>query len=366
MLGVIMGHYTELYRVEQLPVFQNRMFQTEKEARNCPKGDVILVQDLETGLIFNRAFTSELMHYDPSYHNEQAVSGVFQEHLNDVSKIILSHFYNHSLIEVGCGKGYFLELLQGLGFSITGLDPIYEGSNPSVLKRYFTTEVGLRADGIILRHVLEHVQDAVGFLTNIRDSNGGGGKIYIEVPCFNWICEHRAWFDIFFEHVNYYRISDLKQMFGKVFECGYLFNAQYIYIVADLSTVQKPDYTKSEKVDFPENFLYTVKQFAQKIQGEELCAPYKSAIWGGASKGVIFSLFMQRLGAFVKLIIDINTAKQGKYLPSTGLRVYSPEEAMRQMSPQSCIFIMNSNYLSEIKQITKNQFNCIAVDQEEI
>ena len=53
-----------LYRAEQLPVFQNRMFQTPEEAINCAKGDIVLVQDMETGLIFNQAFIPELMQRD--------------------------------------------------------------------------------------------------------------------------------------------------------------------------------------------------------------------------------------------------------------------------------------------------------------
>jgi len=118
-----MSAYRELYRAEQLPVFQNRMFCIPDEARNCTKGDVVLVQDLETGLIFNRVFKPELMQYDADYQNEQAVSAVFQRHLQNMSEVIVKHFEAHSLIEVGCGKGYFLEQLQGLGFEITGLDP---------------------------------------------------------------------------------------------------------------------------------------------------------------------------------------------------------------------------------------------------
>ncbi len=50
------------------------------------------------------------------------------------------------------------------GFKVTDLDPTYEGANPNVIKAYFSPEIGLRADGIILRHVLEHVQDPVEFL----------------------------------------------------------------------------------------------------------------------------------------------------------------------------------------------------------
>jgi SAM-dependent methyltransferase len=352
-----MKRYREIYRAEQLPVFQNRMFLTEQAARNCTKGDVVLVQDTETGLIFNQAFKPELMEYDSDYQNEQAVSGAFQRHLQEVSEVVTKHFQACSLIEVGCGKGYFLEQLQKLGFKVTGLDPTYEGSNPSVIKEYFSPETGLQADGVILRHVLEHVQDPVGFLSKIRESNGGNGKIYIEVPCFDWICEHRAWFDIFYEHVNYFRLGDFDRMFGRIYESGRIFGGQYLYVVADLATIRTPTCSESDYFDFPEDFLGAARLKTQAA--ERKMAP---AIWGGASKGVIFALFMERSGARIDIVIDINPAKQGKYLAATGLMIRSPAEAMRMLVPGADIFVMNSNYLSEIQELTAHQFNYLLVE----
>jgi len=239
--------YKEIYSVSQLPVFQNKMFYTESEAINCTKGDMVIVQDLETGLIFNQAFRPELMVYDADYQNEQAVSTVFKQHLLNVSKIVQKHFHGNSLIEVGCGKGHFLEQLKNIGFDVVGLDPTYEGTNSSVIKKYFTPEIGLKADGIILRHVLEHVQDPVKFLFNLLAANGGKGKIYIEVPCFNWISDHCAWFDIFYEHVNYFVLSDFYRMFDEVYDAGHTFNGQYLYIVANLATVKIPSFDISEQ-----------------------------------------------------------------------------------------------------------------------
>src|ERR1017187_6492880 len=265
MPGAAMKRYRELYRAEQLPSFQNRMFHSEEEAKNCAKGDVVLVRDLDTGLTFNRAFQPELMQYDADYQNEQAISAAFRRRLQNVSEVILKHFQDSSLIEVGCGKGYFLEHLQAMGFKITGLDPAYEGSNPSVIKRYFSPESGLRADGIVLRHVLEHLQDPVGFLSRVRDANGGGGKIYIEVPCFDWICDHRAWFDIFYEHVNYFRLPDFHRMFGLVYEAGHAFNGQYLYVVADLATIRAPECDETDRITFPEGLLDTVSVYAAEL-----------------------------------------------------------------------------------------------------
>jgi len=359
--------YKEIYRAEQLPVFQNRMFHSEIEAKNCVKGDIHLVQDVQTGLIFNQAFKPSLMQYDADYQNEQAVSAVFRQHLQKVSKFIRKHFDGCTLIEVGCGKGHFLEQLQGMGFDIVGFDPTYEGSNPSVIKKYFSPEVGLRADGIILRHVLEHVQEPIGFLSKILDANGGGGKIYIEVPCFDWICDHLAWFDIFYEHVNYFRLTDFYRMFGTVYEAGYSFNGQYLYVVADLATVRVPISNNVDQIEFPENFLDSVNQYASKLRTQNTDHRTISAIWGGASKGVIFALLMDRAGVKVDMVIDINPRKQGKFLAATGLQVWSPEMAMLKLeSAGADIFVMNSNYLNEIKALTKHQFNYILVEHERI
>jgi len=354
-----MSRFRELYRVDQLPIFQNYMFHTSEEAKACIKGDLVLVQDMETGLIFNKVFRPELMEYDSRYQNEQAFSPVFRSHLNDVTNIIQRHFAGHSIVEVCCGKGFFLENLQSLGFIIAGIDPTYEGSNPAIIRSCISRGAELQADGIILRHVLEHVHDPIGFLLDLLDSNGGRGKIYIETPCFDWICQHRAWFDIFYEHVNYFRISDFRRIFGRVHEAGHTFGGQYLYVVADIATVHKPRSDDTIRFDFPQDFLATVDRYANKLSTQRIC---RSAIWGGASKGVIFALFLQRVGARVDLIIDINPAKHGKYLGGTGFKVYSPEEAFAILEPKSDVFVMNSNYLSEIMRLSDYRFNYIRVD----
>ena len=88
----------------------------------------------------------------------------------------------------------------------------------------------------------------------------------------------------------------------------------------------------------------------------------RNAIWGGASKGVIFALYMQRAGVNIDLIIDINPAKQGKFIAASGLKVSSPEDGLKMLQQGDDIFVMNSNYLQEIIQLSNNQFNYMKVD----
>ena len=349
-------HQRLLYRQNGLPIFQNRMYDSSEEARTCPTGDMALVEDRLTGLVYNAAFRSDVMVYDGHYQNEQATSPLFQRHLDAVSETIDRTMGRDRLVEVGCGKGFFLEVLLANGFDITGFDPTYEGDNPRIRRHYFEPGLGIKADGLILRHVLEHIKDPVAFLKTLADANGGKGKIYIEVPCFDWICEHRAWFDIFHEHVNYFRLSDFRAMFGNVVEAGHCFGGQYIYVVGDLSSLRSPVFRLCDEVRFPPDFAGTV------LSCEDDMSP-RNAVWGGASKGVIFSLIRQRAGRPVEMVIDINPSKQGKYLAATGIRVSSPAEALAKLDPGSTVYVMNSNYLDEIRALSNNAFCYVAIDR---
>ena len=353
-----MMHLTrELYRIEQLPVFQNRMYDTALEAKNCPKGNMHLVEDQTTGLVYNMAFRPELMTYDDRYQNEQAVSPLFQRHLETVATLINQSMGRERLVEVGCGKGYFLEMLLTKGFDVTGFDPTYEGDNPRIQRKYFAPGVTDAAEGLILRHVLEHIQNPYDFLRLLSEANGRRGKIYIEVPCFDWICTHRAWFDIFYEHVNYFRLSDFKRLFGKVLDSGRLFGGQYLYVIAELSSLREPKIDTDDCIIFPNDFT-------RKIAEPITTNVNQSAIWGGASKGVIFSLMKEHAGSPVTTVIDINPAKQGKYLAGTGLRVQSPEDAIAKLPKGSTIYVMNSNYLEEIKQMSHNAYHYVSIDHD--
>jgi len=348
-----------IFSVKGLPVLQNRMFSTIDEALRCPVGDIELVQDMDTGLIFNSAFVSDKLVYDVDYQNEQACSGVFQGHLNDVTEIIDRHFQDQSLIEVGCGKGYFLDHLQALKYLITGVDPAYEGANQSVVKAHFERSLGLSADGVVLRHVLEHIEDPVSFISSIAHANGGKGLIYIEVPCFDWICRHRAWFDIFYEHVNYFRLPDFYRMFSSIVESGYVFGGQYLYVVADLASLRVPHWDPKCATSMSEDFLSDVDNIVSVAQQGP-----QNVIWGGASKGVIFAIYMERAGVSIDYVIDVNPAKQGKYLAGSGLRVSAPEEAMASMNKGCNVFVMNSNYFDEIVEQSCGKYKYYRVDNE--
>ena len=344
-----------LYSASDFPIFQNRMYATKHEAENCPCGQIEIVEDTITGLVYNNEFDPDLMNYDAEYQNEQGNSIHFQDHLNWVADLICSRIGINQLVEVGCGKGTFLQKIAKRGVNITGFDPTYEGNAPYIIKDYFRKDLVSQADGLILRHVLEHVSDPVHFLRSLAKANDWKGKIYIEVPCFDWICDHHAWFDLYYEHVNYFRLSDFHKIFGKVIASGHCFGGQYLYIIADLASVNKPQYDPQNTVCFPLNFMDSLK-LETMIDHD--------VVWGAASKGLIYSLLRARKRRPVSHIVDINPAKQGKYLAVTGIQVEAPEDLLPKLQTNSRILIMNPNYTDEIKDASNNAFTYIEIGNE--
>jgi hypothetical protein len=351
----------ELFRIEGAPVFQNRMYGGKEDARRCPRGDVVLVQNERTGLVYNSAFDSGALVYDDAYQNEQAVSQSFVRHVDAVLELAGHCFRGKSVVEIGCGKGYFLERLMAAGYAATGFDPAYEGGNPHIVKARFGETPGMKADCVVLRHVLEHMQHPLEFLAAAAAANGGRGVIYIEVPCLDWICERRAWFDVFYEHVNYFRLSDLRAMFGTVLEAGRLFGGQYLYIFAELASLREPRLDPGARAGFPDDFLEGVKRFSA-MAADAAGSGSGSAIWGAGAKGVMFAHHLSCLGASCGRLIDINPAKHGKFIAGTGAEVLPPETAVAGLAADALIFVMNSNYLAEVADQVGPRRRLCAVD----
>ncbi|MCB1876471.1 MAG: methyltransferase domain-containing protein [Chromatiales bacterium] len=342
-----------LYEALEFPVFQNKVYDSQEGAVHCPKADIRLVEDLQSGLVYNALFEPELMAYDAQYQNEQGESATFCKHLNDVADIIRRTLGTRALIEVGCGKGGFLEMLLKQGFDITGFDPAYEGDNPRIQQHYFREELDIHAHGIVLRHVLEHVQDPITFLQSLSRANSEKGLIYIEVPCLDWINRNNAWFDIFYEHVNYFRLTDFSRIFGRIVASGHLFGGQYLYVVADLASIRLPVIQEHERINF-----------AVRFEAKQICQDSHTpvAVWGASSKGVIFALMRSRIGLPIDLAVDINPAKQNKFMPVTGVPILSPGAALPRLHKGATIFVVNSNYFDEIRTMSGDHYHYVCVD----
>jgi hypothetical protein len=342
------NNYKSLFKVDNLPIFTQKTYNSYIDAINCQTGIVNLVQSTESGFVYNIEFNPDLMIYDENYNNEQGFSKFFLDHLSKVSQLILNEVSIESkIIEIGCGKGLFLNIIKKLGYDITGFDPTYEGNDESIVKDYFSEKYNTNADFLILRHTLEHIKDPFTFLHLIAKANNYKGKIYIEVPTFEWISERSSFWDITYEHCNYFTEYTLTSFFQKS-KSGKLFGDQYIYIIADLSDLND---TINEVEVFNVSQVY---MFNEKVKyyNDFLSKLDSIAIWGGATKSLLFLNQCDPNKQKIEFVIDINPAKQNKFMAKTGHEIFSPDILKKRKIKN--IIVANENYFDEIKYELKD------------
>jgi hypothetical protein len=338
-----------IFKQERVPVFQNKVYPTREAALAADFGTVELVQSKSSGFIFNRAFNPALMNYDINYQNEQSNSEVFKDHLAFVMKLLKGFgIDNKKVVEIGCGKGVFFDMMLEDGIDCTGFDPTYEGENPKIIKEYFDESYNdINADVIIMRHTLEHIPNPFSFINEIASANNYKGMLFVEVPTFDWIQQKSAFWDIFYEHCNYFTESSLSSMFHDA-QTGSFFGGQYIYLWADLSKLKD---TITEWSFTPQSVLTfngTINSYMQLLNKGQ-----KFAVWGAGAKGSTFLNLLDPKGEYVKYVVDINPAKQEKHIACTGHNIFSPSVLKEQ--PVDAVIVMNENYLTEIKSMINDR-----------
>jgi SAM-dependent methyltransferase len=336
-----------LYTQKNIPVFQNKVYDSFEEANRAVCSDVILRIHEKEGVVVNANFNPGLMDYDANYQNEQNYSPYFQQYIQEVLNKFNAVIKDKGskIAEIGCGKGYFLELLHSKGFNVIGFDPTYEGDSPLVIKEYFDdrfSDMGI--DVFLLRHTMEHIPDPFSFLHTIARANGYKGKIFIEVPTLDWIIEKKSFWDIFYEHCNYFTEQTFVNFFEKA-ETGRLFNGQYMYLYADLADLKKE---LRQFVIREDNFDFDFETLVR--DWEKILIQHSAkgiAVWGAGAKGSTFLNLLDPQRTLVKYVVDINPRKQGKFIAHTGHLIISPEQ-FSKLNDAATVIIMNENYKDEI------------------
>lgn len=348
---------SSLYYVGNLPLFQNKVYNSYEEASLQKEVSVDLCQCQDCGFVFNNLFTNKDMDYDDSYQNEQSYSQYFVDYLNEmVDYLVENNFQDKKIVEIGCGKGYFTELLEKRGFkNIYGFDPAYEGDNPNIIKDYFSEKYkSINADLIILRHVLEHIENPYEFLQHIQNATKQNTKILIEVPDFEWIVENKAFWDIFYEHCNYFESTFLSSFFENS-ATKKVFGSQYLLMLANLDELSKP----IVKHRYPENIF----EESFKDIREFLLQHTTLALWGASSKGVTLLNIFDKNKQLIEYCIDINPKKKDKFTATTGHKILSPKILITKPENISML-VVNQNYYEEIvKEYSANGINFYSLEK---
>ena len=138
------------------------------------------------------------------------------------------HQNTSSLLEIGCGMGDFLLAAQARGFQVSGLevtDYLVEYANkrlglPGVRKGYIESSNFEKAsfDIIAFFDVIEHVQDPIAYMENVKDLLKESGKIYLVTPSLDsWSAKllGSRWMEYKVEHLSYFNRRSLAHLLEK-------------------------------------------------------------------------------------------------------------------------------------------------------
>jgi hypothetical protein len=165
-----------------------------------------------------------------------------------------------------------------------------------------------------------------------------------------------AFYDILYEHVNYFTLDVLTQAFSSPIEPGRFFGGQYLFVVADLSSYRRPMHYAGRLYEEIDMDGY-VKSLMNKRSG----GTKKTYLWGAGAKGVTLANIFSRKAVSIEALIDINPAKQDKFSAGAGLPIVDPHTVIPRLEGAD-VFVMNPIYLGEIQAAVRDvNVNLIAV-----
>jgi SAM-dependent methyltransferase len=254
------------------------------------------------------------------------------------------------LIEVGCGKGDFIQLFSSQSIKITGI----EHSSSSVLAAQsrgldviegFVDSFESRApnppyDGFLSINFLEHQPDPCGMLAGIYNSLAPDGVGLITVPSFDHILRYNAYYEFIRDHLLYFTETTLRRMLETngfdIIETD-LFNEDTIYA-----------YVKKRPVvalsGLANNYMKLRSELNTLIDGLKRQGR-RVAIWGASHQGFTI-IACAGIGEKIEYIIDSAEFKQGKYSPASHIEIVSPAEALSRAA--NAIIIAAPAYTKEI------------------
>lgn len=352
----------------ELPAMQNYVYRTRDEALSAPRGPFVLAACRSCGFAWNRVFDPDLLVYDEGYDNA-VPSTVMRAYYEEIADYLADRnaLEDGLVVDVGCGDGAFLRTLCGPRPSIRGLgvDPALPRDSTelagriSLVKTVFSpAQVPERPALALSRHVLEHIHRPVPFLSAVSAAKARGTfPCFFEVPDVEWIVENRTFWDFCYEHCNYFS--------GESFEAALVaagitptrtqngFHGQYLWMEGEaggeqgVTAIRAASSLPGRLAAYAAHEETTIEATRARLRLWRSSGT-RIVVWGMATKGVLFSLLVDRGAELLDACVDVNPNKQGAFAPLTGHRI-DPPEALRGLRGETVVLVMNDNYRDEVR-----------------
>ena len=264
---------------------------------------------------------------------------------------------NKNIVEIGCGKGEYLSLMDSFDINTYGIEHSQESvdycidKGLKVSKMYLENHYDViseyhKFDAFFILNFFEHLINPNLTLKALKDNLTDDAVGIIEVPNFDMMLKNNLFSEFINDHLFYFTKETLTSTLSKNgFEIIEINEVWHDYII---SAVVK----KRKKLN-----LTHFKQYQTKITNElhEYIDKFKNvAIWGASHQGISI-MALTNIKDKIKYVIDDATFKQGKYTHATHIPIFSSKRL--KTDPVDAIIVMAASYSDEVAKKIKKNFN---------
>ena len=275
------------------------------------------------------------------------------------------------IIEIGCGKGEYLSLMNQCSMKCFGLEN-YRQSVIECKNKGLTVSQGfiqndtdkLRSspfDSFYILNFLEHLPNPNKTLKGIRNNITDDSIGLIEVPNFDMILQKNLFSEFTADHLFYFTKETLKKTLElngfDLLESNVVWHDYIISAVVKKSkTMYRSDERRNRYVGKKLDLSYFYK-YQRKIITEidNYIGKYKKvAIWGAGHQALTI-ISMLNLSSKIKYVVDSALFKQNKYTPATHIPIVSPD--IINSDSVDAIIIMAAGYSDEIVGTIRQKYD---------
>ena len=344
-----------LLRYENMP--RAAQFLPDAESLERDKGvDMEVCQCSGCGLV-------QLSNDPVPYYKEVIRAAAFSEEMKDFRMKQFDSFVQEfslkgkKVIEIGCGRGECLSIMQQFGIEAYGLEHSEESvmhcvRNGLRVSKGFVENSADRLDdapfdAFFILNFIEHLPDLNSTLSGICNNLADNAIGLVEVPNFDMILRNRLFSEFIGDHLFYFTMetltATLKLNGFDIIDCREIWHEYIISVIVK----------KREQMDLSHFNKY---QAQLKNEIEEYISHFKDnkvAIWGAGHQALAIISLMNLAGK-IRYVVDSAPFKQGKYTPATHLPIVS--SAALDSDPVDAIIVMAASYSDEVVRIIRQKF----------
>jgi SAM-dependent methyltransferase len=262
------------------------------------------------------------------------------------------------VIEIGCGRGEYLALMQRCGADTFGLEYLEESvmecrKNDLRVSKGFIDDSSYEMDNapfdaFYILNFLEHLPDPSSTFRGIHNNLAEDAIGLVEVPNFDMILRNKLFSEFIGDHLFYFTGETLKGLLKlngfEIVECNEVW---YDYIIS-VVVRKKGRIEMSHFYSHQEQLKNEIDEYLSRFKNKNV------AIWGAGHQALAV-ISLANLTDKIRYVIDSAPFKQGKYTPATHIPIISPE--MLDQDPVDAIIVMAGSYSDEVARIIKQRFD---------